>query len=309
MKRCFTLFFVVLTVFLIACTSDQESASLQEPSEQDTLDQARTQLTNEDCELKETAFEKEDCYYQKAVIFEDAGFCEKIEDIENFGTKIQCVNALKNCEELSTTEEKDGCYSEKTISRNNVAKTFGFTSGYLTQYCDKISDSTIKDGCFLQIATLWSEPNFCERMSGKISEAYGGQMTPGLCYSEVAKMGYVNLDICEKISLSETSTFEIMDCWRNVMLTKIACITTQKEASGTYCPFNSYEAAEGINEYDKQAVATLDESKCASIQTTLSQEGCYGIVAIKKGDKTICDNIQTPALKNQCTIFVESVYI
>lgn len=307
MKRCITFLLIVFTLFLVACTS------VQETPKEDALSQARARVGSWNCETGESGLEwdiapsKDECYFHKAILFEDKTFCEKMEDPENFGFG-SCVEALKNCDELTTTKEKDECYSQKNSLRWNTAGMFNLGSEYLTSYCDKITNQSGKDICFLQTAGITKDSPVCEKISGETEVPYVGSITPSLCYSEIAKGSYVDFAICEKIIPDELTIGLRENCWSNIMLTKIACIT-QKEASGVYCPFNSYEAAEGINEYDKQAVATLDESKCASIKTTLSQEGCYGIVAIKKGDKTICDNIQTPALKDQCNNFVESFYI
>ncbi len=179
MKKYFTLFFVVLTLFLVACTPVQESVK------EDVLSEARSQLTNEDCEIKETTFERENCYYQKAVIFEDASFCKKIEGIGTFGTKTMCIDALKNCENLATTEEKDSCYSEKRLSRHNAAIRFNLGVGYLITYCDKITDQLGREWCYLDTAVSWTEPNICEKVSKEpIGEGFG-IISRDICYELV----------------------------------------------------------------------------------------------------------------------------
>ncbi len=308
MKRFITFFLLVFTLFLVACTSVQEQTSPQQPSEPDALSEARARVGSWNCETGESsgaewdiAPYKDECYFHRAILFEDKTFCEKMEDPENFGFG-SCVEALENCEELATTQEKDECYSQKNSLRWNTAGMFSLGSEYLTNYCDKITDQAGKDICLLQTAGITRDPPVCEKISGQTNAPYVGPITPSLCYSQIAKNSYVALDICEKIS--ENYEYYKESCWYDVMLAKIACISATKESY--YCPISSYsyETVQWISEDEKQAVATGDESKCASIQTTLSREGCYAIVAVKKADKTICENIQTQSRKDQCDQFV-----
>ncbi len=314
MKRFVILVFVVLTVFLVACTSTPELTSTNEVTKEiiteDALSQARTQLTAQDCEIGENAFARGDCYYQKAVIFEDASFCEKIEDFETFGVKDMCIDALKNCEKLTTTEEKDSCYSAKINVRHNAAITLNLGVDYLMTYCDKITitNKFIRGICYMDTAVLWSKPNICEKVSPEpIGEGFA-TISRDICYLQIAKAGYEDLSICEKVPPGQ---YGQEWCWFNVMNTKIACIKGgASEINGAYhtCRWDTYEAVEGINEFEKQAVLSQDETKCASITQPLSRDGCYAIVAVKKADKSICENIQTPLLKeNYCYHFVDAI--
>ena len=298
-------------LFLVACSTPELTSTndvTKEITTEDALSKARAQLTAQDCEMGENAFARGDCYYQKAVIFEDASFCEKIEDLETFGVKDMCIDALKNCEELTTSQEKDGCYSGKRSARHNTAITLNLGIDYLIAYCDKITDRFNREWCYMDTAMLWSEPNICEKIGPEsIGEGFA-TISRDVCYLQIAKAGYEDLSICEKVPPGQYSQEW---CWFNVMNTKIACIKSgSSEINGAYhtCRWDTYEAVEGINEFEKQAVLSQDETKCASITQTLSRDGCYAIVAVKKVDKTICENIQTPLLKeNYCYHFVDAI--
>lgn len=306
MKRCFTFFLVIVVLFLVACNSVQEQATQQEPSEQDALAQARARVGSWNCETGEGGLEwdiapsKDECYFDKAVILEDQTFCDKI--IE-FG-KEECLAAMKDCELLLTTTEKDQCYEQKMQARINPTSSFFLGGEYLAKYCIQINDVTTKDSCWIYIASFFGEPALCEKVSGTSESPYAGMLTKSACYAAIAQgPNPANFDVCDKIVLGEADQSQ---CWLNIMRSRVACVTdnfpTEVNGYPTTCGLN--ENDKRINPTERRAIATGDEKLCASIPEKMSKEGCYALVAIKKLNPSICNQVDTPINKRECLNFV-----
>lgn len=301
MKRCITFLLIVFTLFLVACTS------VQEPPPEDALSEARARVSSWNCETGESGLEwdiapsKDECYFDKAVILEDKNLCEKITE---FG-KEECLTAMKDCELLPTTTEKDQCYEQKMQARINPTSSFFLGGEYLAVYCNKINDLATKDSCWIYIASFFGEPALCEKVSGTSESPYAGFLTKSACYAAIAQgPNAINFDVCDKIIPGEADQSW---CWLNIMRSRVACVTdnfpTEVNGYPTTCYIDD-EDQKRINPTEAQALGTEDEKLCASITETLSREGCYALVAIKKGDPDICEQIETSSQKRECFTFM-----
>ncbi len=296
---------IVLFLFIIACTSSQENEPTQVTPERNTLDQVKSQLIDKDCEaeMQETV---SNCYQDKAIIFNDDSFCDKVTDPYNQGySKEGCLAALRDCEEVSNAEERDLCYREKINLGLNTYLTFNLGSQYLVGYCDKVADTLLRDYCYVDVAGFYSEPEIC---LVKISD----QNARNSCYVTMAQRGYLDFAICENIiDLPENPGYTSQVCFDSILQQKLewsAGFFSDTQQYGRDADAEDYiRSTSGIPLEEMDAVTLSDEKKCNSIASNLAKEGCYIILAVQKSDKTICENIQTVSRKDQCSQFVEAV--
>lgn len=294
MKKCFEIVLVVFLLFIMGC------APVQKQSGQDSLSQAQIRATGWDCETGEgEAPNKDECYLGKAIILEEAGFCEKASE----SGKEECLTAMKDCEALASDPEKDQCYGQKMQARLNVASSFSLGGDYPGTYCEKMIDPFTKDSCFITIVSFLGEPGLCEKIIGTGQSPFIGPLTKSTCYGEIAKSRYPSFDVCDKIVLPDADPDW---CWLNIMRSKVGCVISSFPTEVNGYPTTCYqnEGDPRVNPVETEAIATEDEKHCASIEGKMSRGGCYTLVAVKKGKPEICKNIETAAQRKECLNFV-----
>ena len=293
MKRCYILSFVVLMLVLVSCTRAK-------PLQEDALSEARLRVASWDCETGSGGGPSRDgCYFDKAVILEDKTFCEKVLD----SGREECLVAMKDCELLLTTTEKDQCYDQKMHARINPISSFALGTEYLSMYCEKINDAITKDSCWIVIASIFGDPVLCERLSGSPNLPYVGPLTKSTCYVAIAQSNYPSFDVCDKIIPGEG---DLDWCWLNVMRTKVGCVDsnfpTELNGYSTTCNLNNGD--QRVNQVEVKALASSDEKLCSSIPEKFARMGCFALVSVQKKNPEICNQIEAAAQKRECLNFV-----
>lgn len=279
MKRAFHFLVLVLSLLFVACTSVQEALT------DDALSKARVLVTNWNCETGDSG-PVDECYFDKGIILEDATFCEKITEFK----KEECLAAMKDCKLLPTIAEKDQCNFDKMHARVNPALTLFQGEKYALEYvgapCEKMNDEFNKGSCWSQVGFYFAEPALCDKAVAS---------EKGFCYALILQRGYPSFDICDKmISTIGDPNENGYGCWLNVLFKKASCVApnfpAQVYEQSTICI--QKEGDSRVNPIETQAIALGDETICDSIPEKISREGCYAIVAIKKGSPEICKKIK-----------------
>lgn len=311
MKRCFTFLLIVFTLFLVACTSVQEQAPSPAVQEEEVLAEARLAVQAWNCEGDDFAPGGGECGVYKAVILENATFCELLD--ENW--KPQCLAAMKKCEALSSASEKDQCYFEKMQARINPTSSYKLGGKFLAPNCDSMSNTIsegfpvpLKDVCWSYIATFFGEPEFCENAQG--SPDFNVKNFKVECYSGVASSySYPNFDVCDK---ANTLMIELGlqggpdTCWLNILSSRVKDVAANFPPEVySYYTTNSIDKDDPrINPIEKQAIASNNENLCSSITEKMSRSGCYALIAIKKLEPKLCSLIELSQQRKDCLVWV-----
>jgi len=115
-------------------------------------------VTASDCAIVENLMLKEECYINSVIRSKDSTACDKIQTIE---TKDTCYNYAAEflldtsyCDEISDSYYyKYKCYSDVSIKTKNISIC---ENDYIK------NNSTHSDNCYIEYATFFDEPEFCE---------------------------------------------------------------------------------------------------------------------------------------------------
>ncbi len=120
-------------------------------------------------------FQKDNCYFQVGIRVLDYHICEKIIDIETFGSDCYSSIAaekkdLSICDQISLSNEKENCYSRVAGSKKDPT------------ICEKIKEGWKKDDCYAGVAIARKDPRLCNKISGI------GTCDDVCCYTGIARV-------------------------------------------------------------------------------------------------------------------------
>jgi hypothetical protein len=145
-------------------------------------------------------------------------------------------------------------------------------------FCEKATDSSVKDDCYNYFADTNDDPSLCEKISNK-SDRYS-------CYVDFAKK-VQKASTCEEKPISQLAK-DI--CYRVFSSTGKDSALCEK--------INNREEKEWC--YRNVAVATEDTSLCEKIRfDRFGKDKCYWDIAIKKSDGSLCEKV-SGEWRNSC---------
>ena len=160
-----------------ACLSSVDSAISKElrkrkkdkiQKESSLADKAVSENNSALCdEIKNTSI-KDNCFYRLAKKNQDVSFCEKIFEES---TKISCNSFFKKdpslCDTINTDLDnlaKDNCYLAFVVQTKDLPKA------QLEKTCEKITNSEIKDDCYMQLAIHKEDSSLCSNVQNQNSK-------------------------------------------------------------------------------------------------------------------------------------------
>jgi len=282
------------------------------------------------CDAKETLFEKDTCFMQKAVNESNSTGCESI---VNYSIKDSCylnfAEKTRNESFCASMREGAGCYLSVAISRGNYSICAGITDVALQRSCRvQLNDSAVicenETGvnftiCAAKVSNLYSR---CMSLQGEdqsnclVSFALnksqidacnqlGSSNSKDSCYASLAD-STSNSSICELIS-NANSRDSCLVKFGNSEVTCGMLSTSDLQFSCLASALNMPEYCVHINDtitrsicYEKYAEKFNSSSFCEQIPIQLYKNFCYSNLSLSLGNYLLCAGMSPESSRDQC---------
>ncbi|MDD5171521.1 MAG: hypothetical protein PHF60_00615 [Candidatus ainarchaeum sp.] len=192
----------------------------------------------------------------------------------------------EECLDMSATSDygssdRDACFYSLALERENISLCKKVTSS------DSYYDEYTQSNCGAQLALAFSDPTMCEQLGiiGKYD-----------CYSELASQ-LEDASMCDFIN----STQKKDDCLYDYLYGNSYYIE-----DWSFCEKFSEQSSNKDYCYYEAATNTYDVTYCDKIEGKgglyygYSMSGCYAAIATMEEDPTICSQLDTTPLKDEC---------
>lgn len=238
---------------------------------------------------------KDHCYIEFAARNLDIDTCDKI--LSNY-YKQECKDYIysklardvETCQKIYNNATRKTCYDKRyqylTISNISFCEQlpeFKDECYRKIRACSYIETLSIRDECFLDLATFFDDISICKNISV--------QEQKDICYGMIITNNYEKYDpsICENIlDVSDKGCTESFGC--------------HYEYRGCYqgCFFRRDHC------YNRMAEIKNDSTLCSQINESYTKDGCYSHFAYKTLNSTFCDYINgsVVTIRGNCSITI-----
>jgi len=137
-------------------------------------------------------------------------------------------------------------------------------------FCEKATDSSVRDDCYNYFASANNDPSLCEKISNK-SDRYS-------CYVDFAK-NVQRASTCEEKPISQLAKDVCYRVFSSTGKDSALCEKINNKKEKEWC-------------YRNVAVATENTSLCKKIRfDRFGKDKCYWDIAIKKSDDSLCEKV------------------
>lgn len=259
----------------------------------------------EKCADSNGVLSSDKCYLDLALESSDSLLCQKIYSIK---TRDECYDYFsktdeKLCAKIASPSLRSNCYFNSARRLND------------TDYCVKISNSTEKQNCLVELSPPCSfesdvkSKNLCLALYNNASkfcadddcrfELGTKNLNPSAC-DDIDESNRALRSACRAIALDDISI--CTESGLDVVADYCYKLAAYAASNSAWCTYTTAGSPYGLECLMHFATTTNDPTLCKYSDSELDRDNCYMNYSISTGNYSACDKIIISLLDSQCRI-------